>query len=121
VVFFEPEKLTFGIQSILLNDSNNIYYSPVNLWEISIKYNLKKLTLNGMSPEEFFDELDTSFYLCKDIRGIDVITSYKLPLHHKDPFDRYLIWDAIQNDMVLISADKALTQYIGDGLKLVYI
>jgi PIN domain nuclease of toxin-antitoxin system len=39
--FIDPEKLTEDIKLILLNEENNIHYSPVNLWEISIKYGLK--------------------------------------------------------------------------------
>jgi len=119
--FFEPEKLSSDIQDILLDNRNAIYYSPVNLWEIAIKYGLGKLTLNGLTPEAFFDELDSSFFICKDIKTSDVITSYKLPLHHKDPFDRLLIWDTIQSNMTLISADKTLLKYKHDGLNIVIL
>jgi len=117
--FFEPEKLSSDIQNILLDSRNTIYYSSVNLWEISIKYGLRKLTLNGLAPEAFFDELNSSFYICKDIRANEIITSYKLPMYHKDPFDRLLIWDAIQSDMILISADKTIIQYKNEGLNIV--
>jgi PIN domain nuclease of toxin-antitoxin system len=39
--FIEPEKLTENIRSILLDEDNDVYYSPINLWKISIKYGLK--------------------------------------------------------------------------------
>ena len=117
--FLEPQRLSPYVQNILLNENNTIYYSPINLWEISIKYGLKKLKLNGLVPEDFFNELVSSFYLCKEINEFDMITNYKLPLYHKDPFDRFLIWEAIQSGMVLISADKQLDQYKIDGLNLV--
>jgi PIN domain nuclease of toxin-antitoxin system len=61
--FIDPKKLTENVRSILLNEENDIYYSPVNLWEISIKYALKKLRLNGLTPERFFEELDNSYYI----------------------------------------------------------
>jgi PIN domain nuclease of toxin-antitoxin system len=117
--FFEPARLSNNIKSILLNNNNSIYYSPINLWEISIKYGLGKLKLNGSSPEDFFNELEGSFFLCKELRGIDIVTNYKLPLYHKDPFDRFLIWDAIQSNMVLITADKTCAKYKKSGLNLV--
>ena len=117
--FFEPLRLSPHVQNILLNDNNEIYYSPINLWEISIKYGLNKLKLNGLVPEDFFSELVSSFYICKEINGFYMITNYKLPLYHKDPFDRFLIWEAIQSSMVLISADSTLVQYKVDGLNLV--
>ena len=102
-----------------MNDNNDIYYSPVNLWEISIKYGLNKLKLNGLVPEDFFSELVSSFYICKEINGFNMITNYKLSLYHKDPFDRFLIWEAVQSNMVLISADSTLVRYKVDGLNLV--
>jgi len=81
---------------------------------------LGKLDLKGITPEEFFREVDNSFYLCKEINNYDLITSYKLPIYHNDPFDRFLIWEAIKSDFILISADKNINQYKKDGLKVVY-
>ena len=44
--FIEPEQLSKNISQILLEENNDIYYSPINLWEISIKYTLKKSFFN---------------------------------------------------------------------------
>jgi len=117
--FLETRKLSKEIKSILLDGNNEIYYSPISLWEISIKYGLKKLSLNGGTPDDFFTELNDSFYRCKTIEAKDLITSYKLPTHHKDPFDRFLIWEAIKNDFILISVDENIGLYKKDGLKIV--
>jgi len=116
--FIEPEMLSENIQSRLLDDSVEIYYSPINLWEISIKYGLKKLSLKGLTPEEFFEELNDSYYICKEINNFDIITAYKLPKYHKDPFDRFLIWEAISNNMTLMSVDSAIIPYTQYGLKI---
>jgi PIN domain nuclease of toxin-antitoxin system len=118
--FFKPEKLSRNIGKLLLDEDNDIYYSPINLWEISIKYSLKKLELNGLTPEEFYNELENSYYLCKDVNNEDLITSYKLPIYHKDPFDRFLIWEAIRNEFVFMSVDDSMELYKKDGLKVVY-
>jgi PIN domain nuclease of toxin-antitoxin system len=116
----ETDKLSEKIKSILLDENNAIYYSPISLWEISIKYGLKKLFLDGGTPDDFFDELNSSYYYCKAIDNTDLITNYKLPACHKDPFDRFLIWEAIRNDFILISADENMESYKKDGLKIVY-
>jgi PIN domain nuclease of toxin-antitoxin system len=118
--FLEPHKLSKEIKSLLLNEDNDIYYSPMNLWEISIKYGLKKLFLNGGTPDEFFEELNNSYYLCKEINNIDLITNYKLPMHHRDPFERFLIWEEIRNNFILMSVDKNMELYKKDGLKVIY-
>ena len=118
--FLKTNKLSKEIKSILLNNNNNIYYSPISLWEISIKYGLKKLSFNGGTPDDFFMELNNSFYHCKTIAAIDVITNYKLPSYHKDPFDRFLIWEAIRNNFILISSDKNMELYKKEGLKIIW-
>ena len=118
--FIEPGKLTKNIKAILLNEDNDIYYSPINLWEISIKYGLKKLNLSGLIPEEFYEEVENSYYICKRINNINIITNYKLPIYHRDPFDRFLIWESIRDNFILLSVDDTLTQYKKDGLKIVF-
>jgi PIN domain nuclease of toxin-antitoxin system len=118
--FIEPEKLSLNIGKLLLDEGNDIYYSPINLWEISIKYRLKKLKLNGLTPEEFYDELENSYYVCKKINNEDLITNYKLSIYHKDPFDRFLIWEAIKNDFIFMSIDENMEVYKKDGLKVLY-
>jgi PIN domain nuclease of toxin-antitoxin system len=118
--FLETDKLSKEIKSILLNGNNEIYYSPISLWEISIKYGLKKLSLNGGTPDDFFTELKNSYYHCKSINTINLITNYKLPVYHKDPFDRFLIWEAIRDDFILISVDTHLELYKKEGLRVVF-
>jgi PIN domain nuclease of toxin-antitoxin system len=44
---------------------------------------------------------------------------HKLPIHHKDPFHRFLVWEAIRNDFVLISFDKTLDLYRKEGLRII--
>jgi PIN domain nuclease of toxin-antitoxin system len=76
------------------------------------------LFLNGLTPEEFFEELNDSYYKYKEINPKDIITSYQLPTFHKDPFDRFLIWESIRNDFVLLSVDSLFEPYIKYGLKV---
>jgi len=115
--FLDTNKLPKNIKSIFINEDNKIFYSPVSLWEISIKFALKKLLLSGGTPEDFFLELSNSFYRCKAIEPNTLISIYKLPFYHKDPFDRYLIWEAIRNDLILISTDAKMKLYEREGLK----
>ena len=117
--FFEPQRLSRNIHNIITNTANEIYYSPISLWEISIKYALKKLFLNGLTPEDFYHELNSSFYRCKEINSLTTITSHKLPVLHKDPFDRFLIWEAIQSGFTFLSADSNVVKYDKEGLQVI--
>jgi PIN domain nuclease of toxin-antitoxin system len=57
-----------------------------------------------------------------DLKETETITFHELPLkeNHKDPFDRMLIWQAITNEMVLLSKDDSLKQYKENGLKILW-
>jgi PIN domain nuclease of toxin-antitoxin system len=48
-----------------------------------------------------------------------IISNYHLPLLHKDPFDRFLIWEAIQNDFILLTVDGTVKEYKKLGLKII--
>ena len=116
--FSQTDKLSNKIKSTLLDENNRIYYSPISLWEITIKYGLKKLFLNGGTPDDFFAELNNSYFYCKNINLVNLISNYKLPMHHRDPFDRFLIWEAIRSDFILISEDEKMELYKKEGLKI---
>ncbi len=117
--FIEPEKLSQRVRELLLDEENAIYYGQFSLWEISIKYCLKKIELIKKTPEQFYEELESSFYLCRKITNQELVSFHKLPFEHKDPFDRALIWQSIQNDYVFISSDSKLDQYKKHGLKFI--
>ena len=116
--FTDPDRLSKTAQSTLLDENNSIYYSQYSLWEISLKYSLKKLQLKQKTPEQFYEVLEGSFFICKPIDNHELITFYKLPIEHKDPFDRAIIWQAIVNDLILVSTDQQIEKYRKYGLRL---
>ncbi len=119
---FHEEKLSRKVKNILLNDLNEIYISVVSIWEINVKYSMGKLSLNGRTPEELFQSIDANFapsYL--QLTTLDTISFYKLQsYHHKDPFDRMMIWQAIQNNLVFITDDENIYKYTDIGLKVLW-
>ena len=115
---FEPKKLSKSARAFITQPDNRIIVSSITFWEISLKSALGKLELVNCLP----DELPTTarrmgFELIP--MEADVATSfYKLPRQsHKDPFDRMIIWLAIQKQFILVSKDKAFRAYSGYGLQ----
>lgn len=98
-MFMDMAKISEKAKIALTSTDNEIYYSQASLWEISIKYSIGKLCLNGIMPEELYSEIESSFLLCKTLENRDLISSYHLPREHKDPFDRMIIWQAILDKM----------------------
>ena len=95
----------------LLEADNQLWLSIASLWEITIKLRLGKLTV-GMPIEVLMTEHLTRNAI--DILPITVahlIALSTLPLHHRDPFDRLLIVQAMVEQAHLVSADPAFDAY----------
>lgn len=114
--FIEPNKISKNVQLLLLDESNTIFYSPISLWEITIKYQLNKLDLQGVMPEELLLEIESSFLQCLPLDNTQFISFYHLPRLHKDPFDRLLIWQCIQHELIFVSIDGNNPLYQPHGL-----
>ncbi len=116
----DTKKLSKTVKSILENPTNTIYVSCVNFWEISIKNSLGNLEINNLKPDELIFYSEEMGLKLIDLTVKETATLYKLSnIHHKDPFDRILIWQAIKNDFIFISDDKYIKKYISEGLKVI--
>jgi PIN domain nuclease of toxin-antitoxin system len=98
----------------LINDENNqILLSIASLWEIAIKQSIGKLTLNQPLPFEVFitQQLNLNNFTLLNITVRDIAVISTLPLHHRDPFDRILIAQAIMGNIPVLSADTIFDAY----------
>jgi PIN domain nuclease of toxin-antitoxin system len=118
---FDTQKLSREAKEVILNPQNSVYVSLITFWEISLKYSLGKLELENISPEELpvvskeagFETLPLSE---KEVSSFHHLTRTS----HKDPFDRLIIWQAIHNDLILISKDRRLSAYQESGLQITW-
>lgn len=95
-----------------IRDPNNkVYLSVVSLWEVIIKYQLGKLPLP--KPPESYLPAQRARHLIDSlpVTETSVIQLVKLPAHHRDPFDRLLICQALEHDMTLVTVDRAIRAY----------
>jgi PIN domain nuclease of toxin-antitoxin system len=115
---FDPEKLSRPVRAELANCSNPVYVSSVTLWEISLKAGIGKLTLTHCLPDELPEIADRMGYLSLPLEPHEAASFHRLPRYtHKDPFDRMMIWQAIQRKLNLISKDSAFDEYHLMGLQ----
>ena len=115
----DPEKLSENMLQAY-DSADEIQVSNINFWEISLKFRLGKLDLGGLTPEDIFVAAKESNFKVVNIDAEITASLYLLPLEkHKDPFDRLLIWYAIQNKITLISRDGLFDSYRQYGLKLI--
>lgn len=89
---------------------NLILVSKVTLWEIVIKQTTGKLKM-GISFSELEDFLLSKNFTIIDFEFKDLNELLDLPYHHRDPFDRILISQAIANNWDIISDDSKFKLY----------
>jgi PIN domain nuclease of toxin-antitoxin system len=89
---------------------NVLYFSIASFWEIAIKLGLEKLQLHKPFSDLEADlrQLNIQTLL---ISFADTETYLSLPLHHRDPFDRILVAQAINHSLTLISQNGQLDAY----------
>jgi len=114
----EKSKLSQQVRLTLENPANIIYISAVTFWEISLKFSIGKLNIDGISPGALPElALQLGFELLP-LSAAEAANHHKLPLtKHKDPFDRMLIWQSISKKLIFISKDSRLADYDFSGLK----
>jgi len=103
-------------KTLIKNPKNEKYISIAAFWEIAIKQSLGKLTL-GVSFAELKSETIKNGFQILPITFNDTLRLTTLPFHHRDPFDRIIISQAMENDLTLLSCDSNFNLY---DLKLVW-
>lgn len=107
----ELNKISKVAEEIFLDEESEIFLSIVSCWEISIKWSINKLELRH-PPDTFLKiQIQKNQLSLLSIELEHTIQVAKLPFHHRDPFDRLLVSQAIIEDIPLMSADKTLSQY----------
>jgi PIN domain nuclease of toxin-antitoxin system len=102
-----------------ISEAESLYLSAATYWEISIKVSLGKLRW-GNEPWnwqvlEHGLQLNQAIWL--PIQRAHCERASKLSLHHRDPFDRMLIAQALVEDLVLVTKDKNIKRY---GVKVLW-
>lgn len=95
----------------IISESRVLYVSPISAWEIAVKTSKGKLTL-PCAPREWFNRVVEMYDITiMRISADDMLTAAELPWHHKDPADRFIIAQAIKNDLVVITGDANFQKY----------
>ncbi|MGL4943864.1 MAG: type II toxin-antitoxin system VapC family toxin [Thermoguttaceae bacterium] len=104
------ERLPVSIRPIVQNIRNDVAISVVTFWEVAIKVQLGKLSI-GRTLEELVHFTGQNGFRLMGMTPKHVMEYALLPLHHKDPFDRMLIAQAISENMSLIGCDTSFDAY----------
>lgn len=111
--FLEDSKELSGTAKKVIEDERNrIFISIASLWEISIKTALGRLSIDG-SYESILNDLIENSIEILPINFAHTVQQNSLPFHHRDPFDRIIVSQAIVEKMDFVSIDAECDAYFG--------
>ena len=102
-----PALLSEAARREISDGRNTMYVSAAAVWEIAIKKALGKLR----APDNLEEAMAENRFLPLPVTVGHALGVLKLPLHHRDPFDRMLIAQALQEGFTLISRDAHVARY----------
>ena len=107
----DPSLLSDESRALIEDEVNELFLSVVSVWEIQIKHQLGKLDL--IVPLDDLVRIQQQNNNLNILPGTlpHVLALDLLPFHHKDPFDRLLIAQSIQEDFALVTRDADFSRY----------
>ena len=102
-----PEKFDDSRRYELESQINEVFLSSISVAELMIKQSIGKIEIN-FNPVDMAKKMGLEML---NFSGDDAIVLGDLPFHHRDPFDRMLIAQAITNNLVLMSDDSKFLKY----------
>ena len=107
----DSPRLSERARELYRDPDHEVFLSSVSAWEISLKHGLGRLPLPE-PPERYLARL-------REMHGIEALplrerpalAHHRLPLLHRDPFDRMLVAQAIDEGMVILTPDPDIARY----------
>lgn len=103
----DPSRLTEEVRAAIAGRGNRVLLSAASVWEAQIKAALGRLDL----PAPLLDSSESAGLEELPIRWFHALRAATLPPLHRDPFDRMLVAQAMEEDLVLVTRDPLVQQY----------
>ncbi len=104
-------RLSTTARTLLINPANELLLSPASYWQIAIKVRIGKYQVPG-SFKDFMDrQIAQNQLIILPIAVSHAAVVAALPFHHRDPFDRLLIAQALAENVPLVSTDLVVDAY----------
>ena len=110
-IITDAPELSPRARDLFLDPANEVYLSSVSAWEMAVKHSLGRLPFP--EPPERFVPAQRKDHGIEPLPldEEDALHLARLPLLHKDPFDRMLVCQAIVHGLVILTSDKLVYQY----------
>jgi PIN domain nuclease of toxin-antitoxin system len=105
------DRLSRGAREFMEDFDNELVLSVASLWEISIKVSIGKLELLREFDQFIPEKLEENEIEILHVELAHLSEMMKLPLHHRDPFDRLIIAQSVSENLPVISSDRFFREY----------
>lgn len=105
----KPERLSMRIRELLTTTPEVVAFSSVSAWEIAIKTSIGKLA--GVPIGQLEETVRQQGFVSMAFTTAHAVAVAELPYHHRDPFDRALIGQAITEHSTLLTSDPKIGEY----------
>jgi PIN domain nuclease of toxin-antitoxin system len=104
-------ELSEAARAAVADSAEDVYCSVASIWEMAIKLSLGKLKMSFALEGPFERLLEDNGFLLIPVEYRHAARVAVLPWHHRDPFDRLLVAQAMVEGMILLSHDTQLDAY----------
>jgi PIN domain nuclease of toxin-antitoxin system len=104
-------QLSATAMTLIMDPANEKLVSPASYWETAIKISIKKYALSRPYEDFMNEAIDKNGFGYLHILPKHTAVLTTLPFHHKDPFDRLLVAQALVEGMSIVSNDPGLDAY----------
>jgi PIN domain nuclease of toxin-antitoxin system len=107
----DGDRLSDRAGAAIADGSNEVFFSAASAWEIAIKAGLGRIKLPDDAWSFTPDQLERNAFQPLPVHVSHAVAVIALPDHHRDPFDRMLVAQAMTEGLTLVSSDDQLTRY----------
>lgn len=112
----DSEHLSQPARAAIADGANDVYFSAASGWELAVKAGLGRVTLPDDLEGFVSEQLAINGFNVLPVHLRHALGVHRLPDHHRDPFDRMLVAQAIAEGMSLVSGDPQMSRYRADVL-----
>jgi PIN domain nuclease of toxin-antitoxin system len=109
--WWDHPQLSDTAKALICDPANRKFVSTATAWEVAIKVSRKKLDIGGPYRGFFHQHMVRNNFDWLTISDEHLATVVDLPFHHKDPFDRLLVAQALVENSPIVSCDVAFDPY----------
>ena len=99
------------VRDLVLDPRNDLVLSVASIWELAIKSSLGKVRLQIPLASFVDGQVEALGASVLEVRRAHALVVERLPFHHRDPFDRLLVAQAIHEGLVILSGDGVFDRY----------